>query len=211
MVRRGRGSENIWKMPQESPRVIVLAGPNGAGKSTIAPAILQGPLKVPEFVNADTIARGLSAFDPDRAAVAAGRIMLARLKDLAQQRASFAFETTLASRSFAPWIAGLLREGYEFHLVFLWLPSAEMALARVAERVRMGGHSVPEETVRRRYHAGLQNLFGLYLPLTTTWRLLDNSDERVPRLIAIGQGAKQEVVLDVGIWQRIKRGPKDAR
>jgi predicted ABC-type ATPase len=145
-----------------SPDVVMLAGPNGAGKSTAAPALLRDILSVNEFVNADVIAQGLSAFEPERAAPAAGRIMLARLRELARQRESFAFETTLASRSFAPWIAGLKSEGgYKFRLVFLWLPSPEAAVARVAERVRAGGHDVPEATIRRRYAAGLKNFFTL--------------------------------------------------
>lgn len=186
--------------------MIILAGPNGAGKSTIASAILQGPLRVPEFVNADTIARGLSAFAPDRAAMAAGRIMLARLKELAQQRANFAFETTLASRSFALWIAGLLQEGYEFHLVFLWLPSVELALARVAERVRLGGHAVPEETVRRRYIAGLRNFFQLYQPLASAWQVFDNSSEDAPRPVAAGQGAHVSAVFEEETWGKVQRG-----
>jgi predicted ABC-type ATPase len=113
------------------PSVIIISGPNGAGKSTAAPSLLQGPLAVSEFVNADVIARGLSAFEPERVAMAAGRIMLARLEELANERASFAFETTLASKSFAHWITGLKSTGYLFHLIDLWLPSAEMAISRV--------------------------------------------------------------------------------
>jgi predicted ABC-type ATPase len=134
-------------MAEFAPDVVVLAGPNGAGKSTSAPSILRDALGVDEFVNADDIARGLSDFEPERAAMAAGRIMLARLRELAQQRRSLAFETTLASRSFAPWLAELVRTGYQFHLVFLWLPSPDMAVARGAARVREGGHDVPEETI----------------------------------------------------------------
>ena len=114
-----------------------------------------------EFVNADLIAQGLAGFDPERAALPAGRVMLQRIRELAKQRVSFAFETTLASRSFARWLAELVRTGYQFHLVFLWLPSADFAVDRVADRVRLGGHSVPEATVRRRYAAGLRNFFGL--------------------------------------------------
>jgi predicted ABC-type ATPase len=110
-----------------NPSVIALAGPNRAGKSTLAPALLRGKLGVTEFVNADVIARGLSAFGPDRVALQAGRIMLERLKDLARQRQTFAFETTLASRSFAPWIAQLIEADYRFHLTFIWLPDVEMA------------------------------------------------------------------------------------
>jgi predicted ABC-type ATPase len=173
-------------MAESAPKVVVLAGPNGAGKSTSAEAILKGALGVDEFVNADVIALGLSGFEPDRAAMAAGRIMLARLHELAQRRQSFAFETTLASRTFAPWLADLIRDGYQFHLVFLWLPSADMAVARVAARVRDGGHNVPEETIRRRYDAGLRNFFGLYRPMASTWKLCDNSEARQTRLIAAG-------------------------
>src|SRR5690242_10389042 len=101
--------------------------------------------------------RGLSGFEPGRAAMAAGRIMLSRLRELARQRRTFAFETTLASRPFAPWLAELIGTGYQFHLIFLWLPSPDMAVARVAARIREGGHDVPEETIRRRHEAGLAN------------------------------------------------------
>src|ERR1700691_1481087 len=117
-------------------KVVVLAGPNGAGKSTSAARLLRGALKVDEFVNADTIAQGLSAFAQDRVAFQAGRIMLRRLKELAGARASFGFETTLASRSYAPWLAELKADAYRVHVVFLWLPNSDEAVARVAERVR---------------------------------------------------------------------------
>ena len=129
----------------ERPSLVVIAGPNGAGKSTLAPLLLRDTLAVTEFVNADVIARGLSAFAPEQVAMAAGRLMLERLRDLAGQQVSFAFETTLASRSFAPWIRQLLQIGYRFHLVFLSLPSAAVAVQRVASRVRMGGHAVPAD------------------------------------------------------------------
>lgn len=127
-------------MSEPRPGVVILAGPNGAGKSTVAPALLHGALGVDEFVNADVIAQGLSAFEPDRVAIAAGRIMLARLNELAAQRADFAFETTLATRSFARWLRGLRLSGYDVHLFFLWLFSADLAVARVADRVGMEGH-----------------------------------------------------------------------
>ena len=143
----------------ESPKVVVIAGPNGAGKSTAATRILQDALAVQEFVNADVIARGLSAFKPESVALTAGRVMLQRLDALAAERADFAFETTLASRSFAPWLKRLNVSGYEFHLFFVWLPTAEAAIARVQERVRSGGHHVPEATVIRRFQSGLKNFF----------------------------------------------------
>ena len=110
-------------MEVRNPHIVVLAGPNGAGKSTVAPFLLRGTLQVREFVNADVIARGISGFEPHGAAIQAGRVMLSRLKRLAESRVDFAFETTLAGRGFARWIAGLVSTGYAFSLVFLWLPS----------------------------------------------------------------------------------------
>ena len=186
-------------MSEPRPGVVILAGPNGAGKSTVAPALLRGALAVNEFVNADVIASGLSAFDPDSAAIAAGRVMLARIRELASQRVNFAFETTLASRSFAPWLRQLVTSGYSAHLVFLWLPSADFAVDRVAERVRTGGHNVPPETVRRRYAAGLRNLFRLYQPLVSGWVLYDSSGP-VPRLVAEGLASHPPTVYDRDVW-----------
>ncbi len=151
------------------PRMVVLAGPNGAGKSTSAEKLLQGALGVDEFVNADVVAQGLSGFAPESTAFAAGRVMLERLKYLANRRKSFGFETTLAGRWIAAWVAKLSASNYEVHLVFLWLPSEEAAVARVAQRVRLGGHDVPEPVIRRRFRAGLQNFFQLYQPLADTW------------------------------------------
>lgn len=191
-------------MSEFRPSVVVLAGPNGAGKSTAAPALLQGALGVTEFVNADAIARGLSAFDAERAALPAGRVMLRRLRDLARQRVSFAFETTLASRSFAPWLAELKRSGYSIHIVFLWLPSAEFAIDRVADRVRMGGHSVPVDTIRRRYGAGVRNFFDLYERLASTWRVYDNSGD-APRLVAERLEIQAMKVYDQRVWASLTR------
>lgn len=186
----------------DRPVVVVIAGPNGAGKSTTAPRVLLGPLAVSEFVNADVIARGLSAFNPEGVAVAAGRIMLERLRDLAAQRASFAFETTLSSRSFAPWIRELIATGYEFHLVDVWLRDPELSVQRVADRVRLGGHAVSEEVIRRRYVAGLRNFFELYRPLAATWEVYDNSGGE-PRLVASGRHAEVLAVAHPSAWARI--------
>jgi predicted ABC-type ATPase len=160
---------------------------------------------VDEFVNADVIAQGLSGFAPERVALAAGRIMMARLRELAAQRASFAFETTLASRSFAPWIQGLVDAGYEFQLVFLWLPSPEIAVARVSERVRLGGHDVPAETIRRRYRAGIRNFFVLYQPMAQSWQMVDNSNGGRPRLIAAGYGTDANYVRNENAWRTIQK------
>jgi predicted ABC-type ATPase len=182
--------------------VIVIAGPNGAGKSTTAPAILQGRLAVKDFVNADVIAQGLSAFRPEGVAFQAGRVMLGRIKDIAVRRMNFAFETTMASRSFEPWLQELVQSGYCLRVVFLWLPSADLAVARVAVRVRLGGHDVPEETIRRRYRSGLTNFFRRYQPLTTTWRMYDHSQSR-SRLIAAGRRKTPRLVSQRGLWESI--------
>ena len=187
------------------PCVIALAGPNGAGKSTAGPALLKGALRVTEFVNADMIAQGLSVFEPETVALAAGKIMLARLRELARRRVSFAFETTLAGRTYAPWISDLIQKGYEFHLLFLWLPSAEFAVERVRGRVRLGGHPVPEETIRRRYRAGLRNFFSVYRPLAASWRVYDNSSGLVPRLIAAGRRTVVTRVKDKQTWKQIMK------
>jgi len=197
--------------PAHRPSIVVIAGPNGAGKSTAAPALLRGALHVGEFVNADVIARGLSEFDPDSVAITAGRIMLRRLDELASKRVSFAFETTLASRHFAPWIARRKSEGYRFHLLFLWLPSADAAVLRVANRVRMGGHDVPEETIRRRYNRGLLNFFALFQPLATTWRMYDGSKQGRPHLIALGIGRRMTEVPDRAAWRAVRRVARDAQ
>lgn len=191
-------------MSEPRPSVVILAGPNGAGKSTVAPRLLRDAFGVDEFVNADVIARGLSAFDPDRVAMAAGRIMLGRLHELAAQRADFAFETTLASRSFAPWLRDLRLTGYDVRLFFLWLSSADLAIARVAERVASGGHFVPDGVVRRRYSAGTRNFFGLYRPLATTWAL-HNSSGGEPVRVAEGLASETIGVYDQAAWDAITR------
>lgn len=173
-------------MTEASPQVVIIAGPNGAGKSTLAPFLLRDTFGVLEYVNADPIALGLSAFDSASMSFEAGRIVLARLRDLAKRRKSFAFETTLASRFYAPWVKRLRESGYRFHLVFLWLSSIELAIERVEERVRSGGHSIPDEVIRRRYDRGLTNFFNFYQPLADTWAAYDNSGSGTPLLISAG-------------------------
>lgn len=194
------------------PKVVVIAGPNGAGKSTTAPAILRRAWHVGEFVNADTIAAGLSAFSPESVAIAAGRLMLERVRELAGEDRDFAFETTLASRSFAPWLKSLRADGYTFHLVYLWLPTVELAVARVAERVRRGGHAVPERIVRRRYDRSLENFFALYSMFADSWVMLDNSIRRRPRLIAKRVMDRPVRIFDVNAWHalRTRYGTQDS-
>ncbi len=187
------------------PQVVVLAGPNGAGKSTTAERLLVGELGVAEFVNADVIARGLSGFNSEQVAIRAGRIMLDRIHELAAARTSFAFETTLASRSFAALLSQLKQNGYVVRLNFLWLPNPEMAIDRVAARVQLGGHSIPIETVRRRYFAGLVNFFNLYQPLADDWFFFDNSGDAGAQLIASGGREQTTAVVEAEKWAHVNQ------
>jgi predicted ABC-type ATPase len=168
------------------PTIIIIGGPNGAGKTTVSREVLAETLGITEFVNADTIAAGLSGFDPERAAFAAGRIMLQRLHELADARTTFAFESTLASRTFAPWLKRLKRRRYEVHLLYIWVRSPEISIRRVRARIRKGGHAVPEDVIRRRHTRSAANFWHLYRPLADTWHAYDNSG-RTPALIAAGE------------------------
>lgn len=186
-------------------QIVAIAGPNGAGKSTTAPAIVRQAFGIEEFVNADTIARGLSEFAPDKVAIAAGRIMLRRIRGLAVSGADFAFETTLASRTFRPLVDDLRRTGYQFHLVFLWLQTIELAMKRVQERVRLGGHDVPAHVVARRYERGLSNFFNIYRPIADSWIMLDNSLGPSPKLIAWRNVGGPLQIVKSGPWERLRR------
>jgi predicted ABC-type ATPase len=192
----------LKKMSEPRPQVIVIAGPNGAGKSTVAPFLLRDRFGVMNYVNADTIASGLSAFAPENFALEAGRIMLKQLHDMAERRTDFAFESTLASRSYAPWLGKLRTQGYEFHLFFLWLQSPDIAVQRVKERVRMGGHHIPEEVIRRRYEKGRRNFFALYQSLAQTWMVYDNSSSNEMILIADGMVQNSPTIHRQDLWAK---------
>jgi predicted ABC-type ATPase len=192
-------------MSQAPPTVVVLAGANGAGKTTTARTVLADTLRLLTFLNADVIAQGLSGFDPESMAIEAGRIMRQRLHTLAEQRASFAFETTLAGRSHARWLRSLRLDGYTVHLIYLWLASADLAVARVAARVIQGGHSIPEATIRQRYRRGLQNFFHLYRPVANTWAVFDNTQLGLPELMAYGDETGKETVLAGAAWQQMQQ------
>ncbi|MGV3720261.1 MAG: zeta toxin family protein [Actinomycetota bacterium] len=185
-------------MPEASddrPVVVVIGGPNGAGKTTSARLLLPLGVQISHFVNADTIAAGLAAFAPESVAMEAGRIMLRRLRELAEQRESFAFETTLASRSFATFLRGLKATGYSVRVAYIWLQSPELSIRRISERVARGGHFVPDDTVRRRYARGRANVRELYRPLADSWVVCDNSGEGV-RPVAGGSHRETAWILD---------------
>lgn len=158
-------------------RIIIIAGPNGAGKTTFARELLPNEASCPVFVNADLIAAGLSPFAPEQAALKAGRLMLEAIAEHVQRAESFAFETTLSGLAYARSIPRWQAAGYEVTLIFLTLPNADMAIARVAERVRQGGHSVPEDVIRRRFAAGYRNFKAIYSPLVDDWAEYDNAGD----------------------------------
>jgi predicted ABC-type ATPase len=162
--------------------LFVIAGCNGAGKTTASFSLLPSILHCNEFVNADEIAKGLSPFQPEQVSIEAGRIMLSRINELSQKGVSFAFETTLSSRSFVSTIDRCKQDGYSVTLVFFWLSSVDLAIKRVHERVKEGGHNIPEEVIKRRYFKGLKNLFNLYQNKCDLIFIFDNSD-RDPELI----------------------------
>jgi predicted ABC-type ATPase len=184
--------------------IIIVGGPHGVGKTTTAPALVPHQLRIREFVNADEIARGLSPFNPEGAAVAAGRLMIERIRDLVRRGQSFAFETTWSGREHAAWLRDCKAAGWRVSLLFLWLPSPQAAVERVALRVKEGGHSIPAEVVIRRYWTGLANLLKLYLPLADVAVIYDNSDEG-RSLIAERKPDGSLVVHDGGRWTMIEK------
>ena len=175
-------------MPKQR-RIIIVAGPNGAGKTTFAREYLLKEAKCPDFVNVDLIAAGLSPFDPDRAAIRAGRIMLAEIQRRVRKGESFAFETTLSGHVYARLIPRWRKSGYRVRLIFLSLPTPEIAIARVAARVAQGGHHVASDVVRRRFHSGLRNFQETYVSLVDTWWWYDNSGNTL-QLISTGANTR---------------------
>jgi predicted ABC-type ATPase len=184
------------------PSLYVIGGANGSGKTTLALTLLPRFLQVFEYVNADAIAHGLSPLNPESVAMQSGRLMLERLQALAEAGVDFAFETTLAARTFAPFLNGCKLRGYTINLIYLWLPSADLAVERVAKRVASGGHNIPVKVVRRRYERGLKNLVELYLPISDGWMIFDNSVEEF-RLIAECIRNQPLNIYDQTIWNRI--------
>jgi predicted ABC-type ATPase len=183
--------------------LIIVGGPNGAGKTSWSVQRLPSMFGVSEFVNADEIARGLSPLNPESSAIEAGRLMLERLDALAAAGASFAFETTCAGRGHARLIRRCRTMGYRIALIFLWLPSVDLALQRVARRVSEGGHKIADPVVARRYTLGLRNMRHLYPSLADIGLIYDNSDG-AGTLIAERPENAQIIVHDEERWGQIE-------
>jgi len=192
------------KVSEKRLAVVVIGGPNGAGKSTTASLLLPEGLGIRQFVNAEAIVAGLSAFSPESVTMEAGRIMLRRLRELGDTRNDFAYETTLSARMFAPFLRELMAEGYEIHLIYIWLREPALAVERVARRVESGGHFVPDETVRRRYQRGATNFQELYRPLADSWLLCDNSSSAL-RFVASGVHEPVDRLFDREAYNEFER------
>jgi predicted ABC-type ATPase len=200
-----------WNKPAEScfsltsimPQLYIIAGCNGAGKTTASLTVLPEMLDCHEFVNADMIAYGLSPLNPEGVAFAAGRIMLARIRELISEQKDFAFETTLSTRSYVSLIKDARESGYTVTLLFFWLHSPEEAMMRVAERVRNGGHHIPDDVVKRRYGRGIANFFGRYFSLADYWMFVDNSGTDMT-VIAEGEREVVENIENIELWNSLQ-------
>ena len=196
-------SKEIVLMMSKLPKLYIIAGCNGAGKTTASFTILPEILGCKEFINADEIAKGLSPFQPESVAVQAGRIMLTRMDELLQKGETFAFETTLATKSYKQKIEWAQANGYEVTLLFFWLDSPNIAKERVAQRVAEGGHNIPLETIERRYYNGIANLFTIYIDMVDICYIFDNSEGR-KELIAQKERHKDILIYNNDKFNLIK-------
>ncbi|WP_165022816.1 MULTISPECIES: zeta toxin family protein [unclassified Dysgonomonas] len=185
------------------PNLYIISGCNGAGKTLASYAMFPEMLDCKEFINADEIAKGLSPFQPERASIEAGRLMVYRMNEMLQLKEDFAIETTLATKSYASFIRKAQSEGYFVTLIYFWLDSPELAIRRVEQRVSMGGHNVPEDVIRRRYRAGMRNLFRMYVPISDYWILIDNSTDPF-QMIAEGNRNEIQAIHHVEIFNYLQ-------
>jgi len=161
------------------PILYIIAGPNGAGKTTSAESLLPNIINCVEFVNADLIAKGISPYNSDAVAIEAGRIMLKRIDELVNEKVDFVIETTLTTLSYINLITHCKNIGYEIVLIYIWLNHPTIAINRVAQRVKKGGHNIPTDIIERRYYKGLKNLYKKFLPLCDEWIICDNSGQEL--------------------------------
>lgn len=187
-----------------SKNLYIISGCNGAGKTTASYTVLPEILNCKEFVNADEIARGLSPFNPESVAIEAGRLMLQRIEFLLEKDASFSIETTLSTKSYINLVRRAQEKGFSVRILFFWLNSPELAIRRVAERVAKGGHNIPEPIIRRRYTAGLKNLFNLFMDQVDYWDIYDNSDYPRKQIACGGKNAKTIISEDI-LFNQLKR------
>ena len=196
-TRKGFGNE------MQQPNLYIIAGPNGAGKTTASFNLLPEVLHCPNFVNADEIARGLSPFAPELVAFQAGRIMLQRIDELLTQKVDFAIETTLATRSYVNLVHRAQELGYKVHLIFFFLENEEQAIRRVAQRVSMGGHNIPEDDIRRRFKRGIYNLLHLYLPICDGVLVYNNAHGEAILVAKKGNSEGNVQIYKQDMWNQL--------
>jgi predicted ABC-type ATPase len=190
------------------PNLYIISGCNGAGKTTASFTVLPELLNCHEFVNADIIAAGLSPFNPESVALEAGRIMLQRINTLLETGVDFAFETTLATRSYVSFIKKAKEKEYTVKLLYFWLSSPQFAINRVATRVSEGGHHIPDDVVIRRYYRGINNLINLYAKICDTWIVIDNT-EPPSEIITNGSTDLEKTIFNNDIWETILKQSHD--
>ena len=192
---------------QRRPNLYIIAGPNGAGKTTFAHTFLPHYVECLDFVNADLIAGGLSPFDPEKAAIQAGRLMLEQIHSFGKRRLDFGFETTLSGKTYVKLLKDLKKTGYRIHLFFLWISDVRLALERIELRVRNGGHYIPKDIVLRRFERSLPNFFRFYQPLADSWAIFDNSKD-IPRMIAFEESGKLEI-FDKDLYDTVLKSKEE--
>ncbi len=192
------------------PRLYIISGCNGAGKTTASYSLLPEMLDCSEFVNSDEFAKGLSPFNPEKASIQASRYMLMKIRYLLKKQRDFAVETTLATRTLLKTAKLAQNAGYTVTLLYFWLKTPELAIERVKARVETGGHNIPEETIRRRYHVGIDYFFHYYAPICERWILADNS--QIPFRV-IAEGSKDDVIniRDEETYEKIKAIAQERR
>lgn len=183
-------------------KLYIIAGPNGAGKTTASFTILPEILQCEEFVNADEIARGLSPFHPELVNLRAGRLFLHRINKLIEGEENFAFETTLSTRSFVPFVHKARNKGFSVSLIFFWLETEKLAINRVERRVEEGGHHIPTNAIIRRYNRGIKNLLNLYIPIVDRWMIVDNSGNPSNIIVSHSEGTLK--VVNHFVYNRIR-------
>lgn len=174
----------------------IISGCNGAGKTTASYTVLPEVLDCREFVNADEIARGLSPFNPESVSIEAGRLMLSRIEELLERDESLSIETTLATKSYINLVRRAQAKGYNVRLLFFWLRTPDLAVQRVAERVAKGGHNIPTDVIRRRYVAGISNLFRLFMREVDYWEIYDNSEYPAVQIATGGKNERTEIIIE---------------
>ena len=188
----------------EQPKFVLMGGPNGSGKSTLAERVVLGEFGIVRFMNADTIARGFAAYDVDVAAASAGRALLMEADRLVEARQDYATETTLSGRSWAKRIKQMNAAGYLTHLAFVYVDSPDRNVDRVAYRVAHGGHHIPEDDIRRRYERSLSNLFKVYLPIVSSWKIYNNTSTDGHRAVAAKGDGGDIDIFDPVEWERLR-------